>query len=112
MLPAFQGKGIFAPLFKHTLVSTSKRFYIEGVVGEAVCSHTSVQKMSLELDFQVSRFTPCRISGVKGRTIDEISFASFPTRYCVPGKRRRACPVLTGWAGSFIIGGDHADALE
>jgi hypothetical protein len=26
---------------------------------------------------------------------------SHPARHCVPGKPRRACPVLTGWARSF-----------
>jgi hypothetical protein len=54
VLPAFRGQGVFPDLFKHTLVNTSKRFYIEGIVGEPVCSHTHVQKMSLQLDFKES----------------------------------------------------------
>ncbi len=52
--PAFRNQGIFFPLFKHTLVNTSKRFNIEGIVGEPVCSHTHVQKMALQLDFKES----------------------------------------------------------
>jgi hypothetical protein len=54
VLPAFRGQGIFLPLFKHTLVNTSKRFCVEGIVGEPVCSHTHTQKMCLQLDFKES----------------------------------------------------------
>ena len=54
VLPAFSGQGVFRRLFKHTIVNTSKRFGVEGIVGEPVCSHTHVQKMSLQLDFKES----------------------------------------------------------
>jgi hypothetical protein len=54
VLPAFRNQGIFYPLFKHTLVNTSKRFYIEGIFGEPVCSHTILQKMCLQLDYKES----------------------------------------------------------
>ncbi len=54
VLPAFRGQGVFPRLFKHTIVNTSKRFCVEGIIGEPVCSHTHVQKMSLQLDFKES----------------------------------------------------------
>ena len=54
VLPAFRGQGVFPRLFKHTIVNTSKRFRVEGIIGEPVCSHTHVQKMSLQLDFKES----------------------------------------------------------
>lgn len=54
VLPAFRGQSVFPRLFKHTIVNTSKRFRVEGIVGEPVCSHTHVQKMSLQLDFNES----------------------------------------------------------
>jgi hypothetical protein len=54
VLPASRGKGIFPLLFKHTLENASKRFRVEGIVGEPVCSHAHVQKMSLQLDFKES----------------------------------------------------------
>jgi len=52
VLPAYRGQGVFPRLFKHTIVNTSKRFGVEGIVGEPVCSHTHVQRMCLELDFK------------------------------------------------------------
>jgi hypothetical protein len=52
VLPAFRGQGIFPRLFKHSIVSASKRFGVEGIVGEPVCSHTHLQKMCLQLDFK------------------------------------------------------------
>jgi len=54
VLPAFRGQAIFPRLFKHTIVNTSKRFCVEGIIGEPVCSHIHVQKMSLQLDFKES----------------------------------------------------------
>jgi hypothetical protein len=54
VLPAYRSQGIFLPLFKHTLFDTSKRFCVEGIVGEPVCSHTIIQKMCLQLDFKES----------------------------------------------------------
>ena len=54
VLPAFRGQGVFPRLFNHTIVNTSKRFDVEGIVGEPVCSHTHVQKMCLQLDFKES----------------------------------------------------------
>ena len=54
VLPAYRSQGIFPRLFKHTLVNTSKRFGVEGIVGEPVCSHTLVQKMCLQFDFKES----------------------------------------------------------
>lgn len=52
--PAFRGQRIFPLLFRHTIVNTSKRYDMEGVIGEPVCSHTHVQKMCLELGFKES----------------------------------------------------------
>jgi hypothetical protein len=54
VLPGFRGQGVFFRLFKHTVVNTTKRFGIEGIIGEPVCSHIQVQKMSLQLDFKES----------------------------------------------------------
>jgi len=54
VLPALRGQAIFPRLFEHTIVNTPKRFYMEGIIGEPVCSHTHVQKMSLQLDFKES----------------------------------------------------------
>ena len=42
------------------------------------------------------------MGGVKGHNKNEISFARIPLA-TAPGKPRRACPVLTGWPGSFTI---------
>ena len=52
VLPTFRGQAIFPRLFKHAIVNTSKRFGVEGIIGEPVCSHTHVQKMCLQLDFK------------------------------------------------------------
>jgi len=54
VLQIFRGQGVFPRLFQHTIVNTSKRFGVEGIVGEPVCSHTHVQKMCLSLDFKES----------------------------------------------------------
>ncbi len=54
VLPGFRGQAIFPRLFKYTIVNTSNRFGVEGIVGEPVCSHTHVQKMCLQLDFKES----------------------------------------------------------
>jgi hypothetical protein len=35
--------------------------------------------------------------------MNETSFAHILFATGVPGKHRRACPVLTGWAGSFTL---------
>lgn len=52
VLPAFRGKGIFPRLFKHSIVDASKRFGVEGLVGEPVCSHIHLQKMCMQLGFK------------------------------------------------------------
>ncbi|RJR43034.1 MAG: GNAT family N-acetyltransferase [Desulfobacteraceae bacterium] len=52
VLPAFRGKGIFPRLFKHSIVDASKRFGVEGLVGEPVCSHVHLQKMCIQLGFK------------------------------------------------------------
>jgi hypothetical protein len=54
VLPTYRGLSIFPRLFQHTIVETSKRFRVEGIIGEPVCSHTHVQKMCLQLDFKES----------------------------------------------------------
>jgi hypothetical protein len=54
VLPTFRGQAIFPRLFEHTIVNTSKRFGVEGIIGEPVCSHTHVQKMCLQLNFKES----------------------------------------------------------
>lgn len=51
VLPAFRGYRIFPGLFRHSIVEASKRFGVEALVGEPVCSHPHLQKMCLELDF-------------------------------------------------------------
>jgi hypothetical protein len=45
---------------------------------------------------------PCLPAGRKGRNMDEISFVHILFATGVSGKPRRACPVLTRWARSFI----------
>lgn len=52
VLPGFRGQRIFPRLFKHSIVDASKRFGVEAILGEPVCSHIHVQKMCLELDFK------------------------------------------------------------
>jgi hypothetical protein len=52
--PAFRGQSIFPRLFRHSIVDTSQRFGVEGIIGEPVCSHTHVQKMCLQLGFKES----------------------------------------------------------
>ena len=54
VLPTFRGQAIFSRLFKHTIVNVPKRFQVEGIIGEPVCSHVHVQKMGLELGFKES----------------------------------------------------------
>ena len=54
VLPAFRGQAVFPRLFRHTIVNTAKRFGVEGIVGEPVCSHIHVQKMCLQLGFKES----------------------------------------------------------
>ncbi|MCX5882185.1 MAG: hypothetical protein NTU74_10405 [Deltaproteobacteria bacterium] len=54
VLPTFRGQAIFPRLFKHTIVNISKRFGVEGIVGEPVCNHVHLQKMCLQLDFKES----------------------------------------------------------
>ncbi len=83
VLPTFRGQSIFPRLFKHTIVNTSKRFHVEGIIGEPVCSHTHVQKMSLELDFKES-----------GLEIDLMPAAAYGLE---PGALRRVSVLL----GSF-----------
>jgi hypothetical protein len=54
VLPAFRGKGTFARVFEHSIVTASKRCGAKGIIGEPVCSHIHLQKMCLELDFKES----------------------------------------------------------
>ena len=54
VLPGFRGQSVFFRLFKHTIFDTSKRFGVEGIIGEPVCSHTHLQKMCMQLDFKES----------------------------------------------------------
>ena len=54
VLPDFRGQAVFLRLFRHTIVDTRKRFGVEGIIGEPVCSHIHVQKMCLQLDFKES----------------------------------------------------------
>ncbi|MGO8944311.1 MAG: hypothetical protein ACLQJ7_11645 [Syntrophobacteraceae bacterium] len=51
VLPAFRGYRIFPRLFRHSIVDASKRFGVEALIGEPVCSHPHLQKMCLELNF-------------------------------------------------------------
>lgn len=52
VLPAYRGQGIFPRIFKHSILDASKRFGVESIIGEPVCSHMHVQKMCLQLDFK------------------------------------------------------------
>ena len=75
--PAFRNQGIFFPLFKHTIVNTSERFRVEGIIGEPVCSHTYVQKMALQLDFKESGLEvdlmPAAAYGMEPGTLSRVS---------------------------------------
>lgn len=51
VLPAFRGHRVFPRLFRHSIVDASKRFGVETIIGEPVCSHPHVQKMCLDLEF-------------------------------------------------------------
>ena len=51
VLPAFRGYRIFPRLFRHSIIDASKRFGLETIFGEPVCSHPHLQKMCLELNF-------------------------------------------------------------
>ncbi len=77
VLPSFRGQGIFFPLFRHTLVNTSKRFCIDGIVGEPVCNHTHTQKMCLQLDFKESGLEvglmPTVVRGIESEAFNRIS---------------------------------------
>jgi hypothetical protein len=52
VLSGFRGQRIFPRLFKHSIIDSSKRFGVEAILGEPVCSHVHLQKMCLELDFK------------------------------------------------------------
>lgn len=54
VLPASRGQAIFPRLFRYTIVNTSERFGVEGIIGEPVCNHTHLQKMCLQLGFKES----------------------------------------------------------
>ena len=54
VLPTFRGQSIFPRLFRHTIVTAAERFGVEGIIGEAVCSHVHLQKMCLQLGFKES----------------------------------------------------------
>jgi hypothetical protein len=54
VLPAFRGRGVFPPLFKHCIFQSSERCRVDGVVGEPVCNHTHLQKMCQEIGFRES----------------------------------------------------------
>jgi len=51
VLSAFRGHRIFPRLFRHSIVEASKRFGVETLIGEPVCSHPHLQKMCLEFNF-------------------------------------------------------------
>lgn len=84
VLPVFRGQAIFPRLFKYTIVDASKRFGVEGIIGEPVCSHVHVQKMALQLDFKES-----------GLEIDLMPSAAYGMR---PGASSRVSVLL----GAFL----------
>ena len=49
--------------------------------------------------------------GVEGHNMQETSSAHILFATDVPGKPRRACPVVTGWAGSFTLSMFHKSLL-
>ncbi|MHC1725957.1 MAG: hypothetical protein AB9866_08135 [Syntrophobacteraceae bacterium] len=51
VLSTFRGHRIFPRLFRHSIVDVSKRFGVEAIIGEPVCSHPHLQKMCLEIGF-------------------------------------------------------------
>ncbi len=81
------------------------------------CMERAVTAMVRSMGFGIDRNVPRKprlVGGVKGYNTNETSFAHILFATGAPGKLfdklravrfverpRRACPVLTGWAGSF-----------
>lgn len=82
VLSTFRGQAIFPRLFEHTIVQTSKRFAVEGIIGEPVTNHTHLQKMCLQLNFKES-----------GLEVDLMPAAA----YGVGGGESRRVSVLLGY---------------
>lgn len=82
VLSTFRGQAIFPRLFEHTIVHTSKRFPVEGIIGEPVTNHTHLQKMCLQLNFKES-----------GLEVDLMPAAA----YGVAGGESRRVSVLLGY---------------
>lgn len=77
VLSTFRGQAIFPRLFEHTIVHTSKRFAVEGIIGEPVTNHTHLQKMCLQLNFKESGLEvdlmPAAAYGVGGGEFRRVS---------------------------------------
>ena len=82
VLSTFRGQAIFPRLFEHTIVQTSKRFAVAGIIGEPVTNHTHLQKMCLQLNFKES-----------GLEVDLMPAAA----YGVGGGESRRVSVLLGY---------------
>lgn len=53
VLPAFRRLGVFPRVFRHSLVDTADRLGVEEIVGEPLCSHTTIQKLCMQFQFEV-----------------------------------------------------------
>ncbi len=77
VLPTFRGQAIFPRLFEYTIVHASKRFAVEGIIGEPVTNHTHLQKMCLQLNFKESGLEvdlmPAAAYGVGGGASHRVS---------------------------------------
>lgn len=52
VLPGFRGQGVFFRLMKHNIFDYANRFDLQEILGEPVCNHLQLQKMSLQLDYR------------------------------------------------------------
>jgi hypothetical protein len=50
--PDFRGQGVFFRLMKHNIFEYAKRFGLQEILGEPVCNHLQLQKMSLQLGYR------------------------------------------------------------
>jgi hypothetical protein len=78
MLPGFRGQGAFFRLFQHNIFEYARRLGLREILGEPVCSHTTLQKMCLQLGFQetgleVALMPAAAYSGEKGADARRVS---------------------------------------
>jgi hypothetical protein len=78
ILPGFRGQGAFFRLIQHNVFEYAKRLGLREILGEPVCSHTTLQKMCLQLGFQetgleVALMPTAAYSGEKGSNAGRVS---------------------------------------